>query len=428
MAKLAINGASKVRNELFPKYNSIDQKEIDAVVEVMKSGVLSKYLGAWHEDFYGGDKIKEFEAAWSKYFGVKHSVSVNSNTSGLIIALGACGVGLGDEVLVSPYSMAISASAPLFWNATPVFCDLEPNTYGFCTESIKKNITKDTKAIVVVHIFGCPSNMDEIMQIAKEHNLYVIEDCAQAPGAKYDNKYVGTIGDIGVFSLNYHKHIHTGEGGVCISNNDTLANKMQLIRNHAESIVENKGEKSLENMLGYNFRLTEIQAAIGIEQLKKLDAEVAIRQEYAALYDAALDKYPFINVTKLENRTHSYYAQAFEFLEDVAGVSRNKFISAVKAELTAVQERENEGVPIGEGYVKPLYLIPMFQNKIAYNKPNFAFKDSVSYEKGTCPNVERFHYKTLWAHDFTRSPLTKEDVTDVIAAYVKVCENIDELK
>ena len=135
--------------------------------------------------------------------------------------------------------------------------------------------------------------------VAKEHNLYVIEDCAQAPGTKYHDKFVGTIGDIGIFSLNYHKHIHTGEGGVCITNNDNLANKMQLIRNHAESVVENKGDIQLENMLGFNFRLTEIQAAIGIEQLKKLDPELKIRQNYAKLYNEALDKYDFIKTSKI---------------------------------------------------------------------------------------------------------------------------------
>lgn len=425
---LAINGGKKIRTKLFPKYNNIDKHEIDAVTKVMENGTLSKFIGAWCDDFYGGDKILEFEAKWSEKFNVKHSISVNSNSSGLITALGACGMGLGDEVIVSPYSMSISATAPLFYNATPVFCDLEKNNYGFDIESLKKAITEHTKAIIVVHIFGCPSNLNEIMEIAKEHNIYVIEDAAQCPGAIYNGKFAGTIADIGVFSLNYHKHIHTGEGGMICTNHNILANKMQLIRNHAESIVENKGEINLVNMLGFNFRLTELQAAIGIEQLKKLDKELEIRQSYAKLYDEALSKFDFIETTILDNRTHSYYIQAFRFDEKKAGITRDTFINAVKAELMPVEKREKEGVPIYVGYVRPLYLLPIFQEKIAYNQKGFAFKDTINYQKGLCPNVEALHYHELFSHDFTRSPLTIDDVDNIISAYEKVANNINELK
>lgn len=428
MSILAINGGQKIRTKLFPRYNTLNNQELNSVNDVIKDGTLSKFLGAWCDDFYGGNKIQEFETKWSEKFNVKHSISVNSNSSGLIAALGACGIGLGDEVIVSPYSMSISATAPLFYNATPVFCDLEKNSYGFDIEKLEKTITKDTKAIVVVHIFGCPSNLNEIMKIAKKHNIYVIEDAAQCPGAIYDNKFAGTIADIGIFSLNYHKHIHTGEGGMICTNNDILANKMQLIRNHAESIVENKSETDLINMLGFNFRLTEIQAAIGIEQLTKLDGELKIRQKYAKLYDDALTKFDFIETTILDNRTHSYYVQSFRFDEKKAGISRDRFIEAVKAELMPVEKRENEGVPIYVGYVRPLYLLPIFQEKMAYNKQGFAFKEEINYKKGLCPNVEELHYKELFSHDLTRSPLTIDDVNDVIDSYTKVATNLQELR
>jgi perosamine synthetase len=428
MSLLAINGGEKVRTKLFPRYNNISQNEIDAVNKVLTTGILSKYLGAWCDDFYGGETVQNFEKAWSKKFNSKYSIAVNSNTSGLIAALGACEIGLGDEVIVSPYSMSISATAPLFYNATPVFCDLDKNTYSFDTEMLKSVITKNTKAIVIVHIFGCPSNMDEIIQIARENNLYIIEDCAQAPGATYKGNQVGTLGDIGVFSLNYHKHIHTGEGGMCTTNSEKLANKMQLIRNHAESIVEAKGEIELKNMIGFNFRLTEIQAAIGLEQLNKLDDELFIRQKYAKMYDEALTSFDFIKASIFEDRTHSYYIQAFRFDEKKAGITREQYINAVKAELSVVELREKEGVPIYCGYVRPLYLLPIFQNKLAYTQKGFAFKDNINYEKGICPNVEQLHYKELFTHDLTRSPLSLDDVNDVIKAYVKVAENINELK
>lgn len=428
MSKLAINGGEKIRKEKFEKYNSIDENEINAVVDVMKSGVLSKYIGAWCDDFYGGDKVQEFERQWSEKFDAKYTVSVNSNTSGIISALGACGVGEGDEVIVTPYSMAISATAPLVYNATPVFCDLNDTNYGFDIKHLESLINENTKAIIVVHIFGIPSDMDEIMALAKKHNIYVIEDCAQAPLATYKGKKVGTLGDIGIFSLNYHKHIHTGEGGMCTTNDSVLANKLQLIRNHAESVVEAKGDEDLVNMLGFNFRLTELQAAIGIEQLKKLDDEVLLRQKYAKVYDEALSKYEFIKINKIEDRTISYYIQVFEFLPEIAGISRETFLEAVRAELQVVKGRENEGVPIYEGYVKPLYLIPMFQKKIAYTKKGYGFKDSVEYKKGTCPTVEKLQEERLWNHDFTRSALNEDDINDVLNAYIKVCDNIDELK
>ncbi|PIF03803.1 MAG: DegT/DnrJ/EryC1/StrS aminotransferase [Arcobacter sp.] len=428
MNKLAINGGKKVRKEKFPRYNKISKEEIKAVTKVMEDGVLSKFIGAWCDDFYGGEKVQEFEKKWSEKFDAKYSISVNSNSSGIVAALGACGIGLDDEVIVSPYSMSISATAPLVYNATPVFCDLNMDNYGFDLKHLKSLINKNTKVLIVVHIFGIPSDMDEILKIAQEHNLYVIEDCAQAPLATYKGKKVGTLGDIGIFSLNYHKHIHTGEGGICTTNDKELANKMQLIRNHAESVIEDKGDTNLINMLGFNFRLTELQAAIGLEQLKKLDDEVKLRQKYAKMYDEALDKYPFIKVNNLQNRQSAYYIQVFEFDEEIAGISRDIFIEAVKAELEPVKNRENEGVPIYQGYVKPLYFLPIFQRRQVYNKKSFCFKNTISYEEGICPNVEKLYNHTLWEHDLTRGPLNKNDIQDVILAYTKVCDNIDELK
>lgn len=427
MSKLAILGGTKVRTKLFPAYNSIGVEEKKAVARVMDKGVLSKYLGCWDEDFYGGVEVRAFEEEWASFFGTKFAIAVNSNSSGIQAALGACGIGYGDEVIVSPYSMAVSASAPLVWNAVPVFADIDPNTYSISPQEFEKRITPRTKAIIVVHLFGCPADMTEIVQIARKHNIFVIEDCAQAPGATYKGKKVGTLGDIGIFSLNYHKHIHTGEGGVCVTNDERLSARMQLIRNHAEAVVEDKGEKDLVNMIGFNMRLTELQAAIGREQLKKLSPEIAVRQRYARKYNDALGRFDFIKTTVCNDRTHVYYFQSFQFDAGLAGVSRERFLEAVKAELMPVENRENEGVPISAGYVKPLYLLPLFQKKTAY-KNGFPFTGNEDYRQGICPVTERMHYHSLWTHDLARSPLSENDVNDVITAYTKVCENINELK
>ncbi|MFC1631083.1 DegT/DnrJ/EryC1/StrS family aminotransferase [Candidatus Omnitrophota bacterium] len=427
MSKLALLGGKRIRSQPFPAYANIGEAEKKAVNRVMDRGVLSKYLGAWGEDFYGGEEVQALEREFSDYAGIKYSVAVNSNSSGLLTALGACGVGYGDEVLVTPYSMSISASAPLVWNATPVFVDIDNNHFCISPAEIKRKITKNTKAIIIVHLFGCPADLDEIRKIAKENNIYVIEDCAQAPGATYKDKPVGTLGDIGVFSLNYHKHIHAGEGGVCVTNRERLATKMQLIRNHAEAVVEDKGETDLVNMIGFNFRLTELQAAIAREQLKKLRPEVELRQKYAKIYDAALGQFDFMGTTKIQDRTHAYYLQAFQYDAAKTAVPRERFLQAVRAELAPVKKREKEGVPVYGGYIKPLYMLPMFQKKLAY-KNSFPFTGNENYGKGSCPIAEDMYYTKLWYHDFTRSPLGDSDIQDVVDAYTKVCENINEIK
>ena len=263
-SELAIHGGLKTIKTTFPRYNPYGEEEVMAAKAIVESGVLSKFLGAWHEDFYGGDKVREFETAWKELFRVNHAVTVNSATSGLIAAVGAIGIEPGDEVIVSPWTMCATATAILFWNAIPVFADIESETFNLDPISILKNITPRTKAIIVSDIFGHAADLEAIMKIARDNNLLVIEDAAQSPSAIYRDKYVGTVADIGVFSLNYHKHIHTGEGGVCVTDNDEFAERMQLIRNHAEAVVGAKGVTDISNMIGMNFRLGEIEAAIGI--------------------------------------------------------------------------------------------------------------------------------------------------------------------
>ena len=233
-------------------------------MRVLDSGVLSRFLGTWHADFYGGPEVQQFEKEWAAVSGTKHGIAVNSCTSALYAAVGAVGAGPGDEVIVSPYTMIASATAAVIFNAVPIFADIDPRTYTLSAETIAPRITPRTKAIIVVHIFGQSADMDPIMELANRHGIKVIEDCAQAPFAMYKGRPVGSLGHIGAFSLNYHKHIHTGEGGMCTTDDDNLAERLQLIRNHAEAVVAAKGTSNLVNMVGFNFRLGEIEAAIEI--------------------------------------------------------------------------------------------------------------------------------------------------------------------
>ena len=212
--KLALHGGPKTISKEFDRYNSIGIEEVEAAKAVVETGVLSKFLGCWDADFYGGPKVQEFERACEKYFDVEHAVTVNSWTSGLIAAVGAIGIEPGDEVIVTPWTMCASATAILQWNAIPVFADIEPDTFNIDPKSVEANITPYTKAIMAVDIFGHSCDIDALMQIAKRHDLKVITDTAQAPGTFNNGRVTGTLGHVGGYSLNYHKHIHTGEGGM----------------------------------------------------------------------------------------------------------------------------------------------------------------------------------------------------------------------
>ena len=238
--KLAIFNGPKTVKKKFKKYVSIGKEERKAALKVLKKGVLSDYLGEKDPKFYGGEQVNKFERYIEKFFNVKHAITTNSWTSGLVAAVGAIGIEPGDEVIVTTWTMCATATSILHWNAIPVFADIDEKTYTIDPKSIEKNISKYTKAIIAVDIYGHPTNMKAILKIAKKYNLKVISDAAQAPGAFYGKKYAGTLGDIGGFSLNCHKHINTGEGGILVTNNDIYAERLRLIRNHAEAVVDDR--------------------------------------------------------------------------------------------------------------------------------------------------------------------------------------------
>ena len=422
--RLALMGGEKTIRIPFKRYNPIGAEELEAAKNVVESGVLSQFLGCWDPDFYGGPKVQEFERNCEAFFGVKHAVTVNSATSGLIAALGAIGIEPGDEVIVSPWTMCASATAILHWNAIPVFADIEPETFCLDPTSVEKNITPYTRAILAVDIFGHSSNMDALRSIASRHGLKVVSDTAQSPGAIYGGKYAGTLADAGCYSLNYHKHIHTGEGGILVTNDDEIAERMRLIRNHAEAVVGDKGTADLRNMVGYNFRLGEIECAIGIEQLKKLKRFVAQRQHAAAQLNTGLRGLQGLRLpVVMPGCTHAYYFYPLILDTEKLGVSRSRIAAALEA----------EGVPgLATGYTN-IHLLPLYQKKLAYGSSGFPWSSDichreVDYRKGICPVAETLHDATFIGLEMCLNELADADVDLIIRAFRKVWKNMEDLR
>jgi len=421
--KLAIHGGPKTIIKTFKRYNSIGKEEVNAAKAVVESGVLSQFLGCWDPDFYGGPKVQAFERACEKYFGVKHVVTVNSWTSGLICAVGAIGIEPGDEVIVPPWTMCASATAILHWNAIPVFADIESETFNLDPKSVEANITPYTKAIMAVDIFGHSCDVDVLMEIAKRHNLKVITDSAQSPGVFNKDRMTGTQSHVGGYSLNYHKHIHTGEGGILVTDDDDVFERLQLIRNHAEAVVADKGVTNLVNMIGHNFRLGEIESAIGMEQLKKLNGFIKSRQRTAERLTVGLKGAMGLRTPIIKpGCTHAYYVYPMILDIEQLGVSREKICAALEA----------EGVTgLVAGYVN-IHLLPMYQKKIAYGSSGFPWtsdicKREVSYAKGICPVAEELHDKTFLGFEMCLHELNSVDVDLIVSAFKKVWSQLDLL-
>ena len=223
--------------------NKVGKSEILAANKVLKSGKLSSFFGSKDKNFYGGKFVKKFEKDLCKFYNSKYAVTFNSWTSGLVAIFGSLDLKKGDEVILSPWTMTACMSSILNWNLVPIFCDIEKDTFNIDPIKIEKKITRKTKAILAIDIFGHPVNVIEIKKICKKHNLKFILDCAQSPFSKYNNRFSSEYADVAGYSFNYHKHISTGEGGAVITSNKKILRRLQLIRNHGEIVVGKKEKK-----------------------------------------------------------------------------------------------------------------------------------------------------------------------------------------
>ena len=428
--KLAINGGSQVINTKLSEYKTIGINEQNAVKRVLKNKILSKFLASSKPDykgnnFLGGPEVLAFENKIKKLFNVKYAVTVNSWTSGLSCAVGSLNVNPGDEIILPTWTMCACASSILQWNCIPVFADIEPETYCIDPLDVEKKITKKTKAIMAIDIFGQSSNIIKLKKIAKKYNLKIISDSAQAIYSNYHNKKSGTLTDIGGFSFNCHKHIQTGEGGVLVTNNKTIFKRLRLLRNHAEGVIgssnRNKINKSeLINMVGGNYRMGEIEAAIGLEQLKILKSKFKSRNLAAKKISTGLKNLHGIQIPKIrKNCTHSFYVYPIALNLDLLKKSRNKIYKALVA----------EGLEcVSEGYSN-LHLLPIFQKKIAFGKYGFPwkigkYKSKISYKKGICPIAENLHDKNFLMLELCMHEFNNYEINLVIKVFKKVWFNL----
>jgi perosamine synthetase len=417
MSKLALLGGQPTRTVPFPPHPMIGDEEKRAVMDVLDRGELSTFVAAPGKYFLGGRKIKEFERRFAEYHQVEFAVAFNSATAALHAAVVAVGVGPGEEVIVPPYTFTATATCALMADAVPVFADVQPSMCCISPDSIAANVTPQSRAVIPVHLFGYPAEMDEILAVARKSGLKVIEDCAQAPGARYKGQLVGTLGDCGIFSFTENKNITTGEGGMLITNDQAIAEAARMVRNHGEAIWEGQTTRTYApTMLGWNYRMTEMEAALGIVQFGRMEWFNAQRAELCEYLTAHLSDIAGLELPRVvEGNTHAYYVYAMRY-DDSNGVPRDTVVKALNA----------EGIPFGGGYIRPLYLSPIYQDR---RLPAFKLHRGVlRYEKGICPVAERLHEREVLLTAMARPPASTTDMADVVSAIRKVMAAIPELQ
>ncbi len=375
-------------NNQFGKYKG---NELKYVEQVLRSDMKSATGGGWN---------KRLEGMFAKKFGVKYAIAHNSGTSALHSCLSAAGVGSGDEVISPAITVIMNTLATLYQNATPVYADINPETFNIDPKDIERKITPKTKAIFVVSLYGLPADMDPIMELAKKYNLVVIEDDAECYLSTYKGRIAGSIGDMSVFSFENSKHISVGEGGIAITNNRYFAERIRKCGGIGyknlraeegrvklnEAIFQDPNYKR-HDYLGWNYRMPEICAAVGVAQLERLDEIVKKRQQIAKYYEEAIRDCDWMIPQKIpEGRTHSYWTYVVKYEgEKRIGVSWREFYNIYK---------ENGGDGFYAAWSPP-YLEPLMANGNYYGKGSHYTGPKIQYKKGLCPIAETIQPKLM---------------------------------
>jgi perosamine synthetase len=419
---LALLGGRPVTDRPMQFNNGIGEAEKAAVMKVLDSGELSGFVASAGEGFWGGREVRGLEDDFQNYFEIPHALGFNSATSALHAAVAAMGVGPGDEVITSPYTMSATATAILMTGAVPIFADIEDQTFGLDPATVEANITAQTRGILVVNIFGHPARLDQLRKIADRHGLFLIEDNAQSPDADYRGRKTGTVGDIGIFSFNRHKTLQSGEGGVLVTRDERLATKAALVRNHGEVVVADMKIDDIVNTVGLNYRMGEMEAAVARVQFGKMHSLNGERQRLAAQLSEHLSQIPGITPPKIEEDcSHVYYMFGMMYDAEVTGIPRDLFVEAMNA----------EGFAVRGGYVKPIYLEPLYQRKICFGADGFPFtanpRNDLRYEPGLCPTCERLQNTEFMLTGMIQPPQTEEDMVLFAEGCEKVLANRDAL-
>lgn len=390
--KLAVNGGTPVRTRPFPSWPVFGAEEENGLLSVLRSG-------KWNST--SGSTVKEFEETFSHFQDAKYATCVVNGTLALVAALKAAGVGPGDEVIVPPYTFIASASSVVMVGAIPVFVDVLPETLLLDPNLVAAAITPRTRAIIAVHIAGCPCDLDGLTAVARQHNLRLIEDAAQAHGAAWNGRKVGAIGDLGTFSFQASKNLNAGEGGIIVSNDESLAEMAWSMANVGR--IRSGGWYQHEH-IGWNLRMTEFQAALLLAQMQRLPEQIARRGANARYLSRQLVGIPGVAPTHQDHRVtaHAWHLFMFRYDPVLYGLEKDAFLAALRA----------EGIPCAGGYVslnKNRALLREMGNILGQGAP----------APTPCPVSEAAERDVIW---LSQAMLlgSEADMDDIAAALAKI--------
>ena len=429
--QLALLGGTPVRQEPYPKWPVVDRRDVEAVTAVVQSG-------RWGGNPYPGPQTAAFAEQFAAMQGGGEAVPMANGTVTMAVALRAADIGWGDEVIVPAYTFQATAAAPMAAGAIPVIVDIDPDTYCLDPAAVEAAITEKTRAIIPVHLGTQMADMDAIMAIANQHDLIVIEDCAHAPGARWNGQGAGTIGHFGSFSLQSSKSLTTGEGGVLLCRTRELADRAASIINCGRSPEPNNGEPDISpgaslpqlvkgvaklfhnevETLGTNYRMTELQAALGIVALERFPEQLAQREAMLAYLEEGLSQVPGIRLLKHDERhtRRSIYRYIFAVEPEVFGAAHDEVCLALYA----------EGIPCWNGY-PPMHRYDLFQPRLSRLPVPSAFPEYFDFEGMSFPKAERAcQQEAVWL-DESIFRAGQQGIDDVVRAIAKLQAHAAEL-